>query len=80
MLYTGVSALVGKNQELAISAGLSSTEVSRLKSPEFVVGNEYDPIGFSRADTVEQVVRASPFVAVSYNLARFGEKRSRAID
>ncbi|OIN58852.1 hypothetical protein [Arsenicibacter rosenii] len=66
--YVGISAVLGKAQKLIFSGGASLLWVDKLKD-YYKAGDSYDR-SLSTADFVEKVYRFSPFLSISYNLAK----------
>jgi hypothetical protein len=65
--YLGGSAIFGKRQKLAVSAGFSFLKVARLKETEFET-RKYKIDAIKLSDVTEKVFKLSGFLSVSYNL------------
>ncbi len=68
-IFLGGSAILGKSRKIMISTGLSYLSIDKLKSPEFVVGQSYNPQKINISEVTEKTFRPSLFVSISYSIA-----------
>lgn len=66
-LYFGGSLVFGKRERVMLSSGVSYLKVTRLKTEQYVVDQQYTtPINI--ADITEKIFKPSFFLSLSYNL------------
>lgn len=68
-LFLGLTAVLGKQQKVMLSGGASYLKVDRIKSEQYVEGNNYDATKINLADVTERVYKPSGFISISYNLS-----------
>ena len=66
-LYFGGSLVFGKRERVMLSSGVSYLRVTRLKTEQYIVDQQY-PSPTNIADITEKIFKPSFFLALSYNL------------